>query len=278
MAKAIILYYSGVGSTRLIAQEIQKKLDIDAALYAVNEKGQPRNIELFDYIVFAFPCYNGAPAPIMLDYIKGLSTCKTPKKAAAFVSYGFAKANTERIFAKHCAEKNIQVLYSAAYCCPAVDAVLKQPDKLPYQEFEKGIHSRITSDTKKLQELFAAPPAENKLPAFHVSGVLLAPKNMVKQRRKQNIYLDTERCARCGRCVKLCRQKALKAQWDEYPVYERSKCAHCYKCIHLCIRQALSLSKKKAPQRQLSKDDLLQKFEELRPVTDIVTVKKGTGK
>lgn len=54
---------------------------------------------------------------------------------------------------------------------------------------------------------------------------------------KEEIQFFIERCSLCGRCAKVCTQKAISIEGSTLS-FDRVKCISCFKCIDACINNA----------------------------------------
>ncbi|HNW24538.1 MAG TPA: 4Fe-4S binding protein, partial [Candidatus Cloacimonas sp.] len=53
----------------------------------------------------------------------------------------------------------------------------------------------------------------------------------------------SERCRRCGICVKSCPVKAISRQGEDIPVIHKERCIKCLCCHELCPYQAIDIKK-----------------------------------
>lgn len=266
MAKTAILYHSGVGSTRLLAEALEQRWRHSLAprLLNVQELGEVGFLAEYDNLVFGFPCYHAAPSPTMRRFVERLPIFASPKRAFVFTSCGLYSGNALRGFAKLCRAHNIVVVHSAAYRCPASDGILLKPDSRRMASFGKRIQDKLAKDAALAEQVFAAPQPVGKIPAFRLSSILNAPNKLIGGAITRRIHLIEARCVKCGRCAKLCPYKRLDYSWDSYPVHKKQGCENCYRCVHVCPRQALTIQKNKPPQRQLTADALEKAFGETR--------------
>jgi ferredoxin len=53
----------------------------------------------------------------------------------------------------------------------------------------------------------------------------------------------SERCVRCGVCVRSCPVEAIAWQENGYPLVDKEKCIKCMCCHELCPSQAIDIHK-----------------------------------
>jgi uncharacterized protein (DUF362 family)/NAD-dependent dihydropyrimidine dehydrogenase PreA subunit len=58
---------------------------------------------------------------------------------------------------------------------------------------------------------------------------------------ERNVYVDKEKCTKCGICALRCPVKAIKM--DPYPVIDYDKCIRCYCCAEVCPNHSMQVEK-----------------------------------
>ena len=80
--KILILYHSGAGSTKTIAEVYYKALYAHSTdIASINLDYDYKRLEGYDFIIFAFPTYHCSPSCSMMDFIKNMPVLKKAKKA-----------------------------------------------------------------------------------------------------------------------------------------------------------------------------------------------------
>ncbi len=73
--KVPIVYFSGSGSTKMVAEVIAEYLsgsEIEPVMLEVSQKLTPQEVALCDFFVVATPTYNARPSQLLLDFIDKL--------------------------------------------------------------------------------------------------------------------------------------------------------------------------------------------------------------
>lgn len=253
--KILMVYHSGVGNTKLIAEmlhlRLQKEYEIE--MYTVEEIGNQNSYIDYDGYIIGFPTYHTHPSISITKFINKIESQKNSKPAYIFTTCGWYSANTLRIFAKMCIAKNIMPVLSRSYRCTATDGVLLAPYIKSFWTFEKRLDKKIEKDVERIKDTFTLNPRA-KLPRFSLISILNYPNKKLGQAMTFNIYLHNDCCIKCGKCIKNCNANALVASKDNYPIFIKSKCEKCYRCIHHCPSNALSLSKNKVPKKLLTRE------------------------
>lgn len=143
--KIMVLYNSGVGSNKTIAEIFHEKLNkfFSSDIESISKDYNYNKLFEYDFIVLGFPTYHCEPSESMKDFINKMPKFKEPKNAFIFTTYGLFSGNTERIFIKACMRKNINVCGSNGYKSPATDGVLLLPSINFMLKYGKSVPKKI---------------------------------------------------------------------------------------------------------------------------------------
>ncbi len=253
--KILILYFSGTGSTKWIAELMQSCLlhseICTADLFSVENS---TNLNLIDYDAFIIgtPVYHGAPSNMIKKYFDLLSPLSKRTPAFIFNTRAWCSCNTNRLLAKQLLKKNIITVKDRDYQTPASDGALILPVYKKFFTFEKNIHAKIHRDCMDFLEQLRAEQLYGYIPRFRFSSIINSPNKLMGQMITFKIFLHQDKCVKCGRCIQNCPHHALKRSKSGYPLFLIAKCENCYRCIHHCPAKALSLSKRTTPKKVLS--------------------------
>ena len=109
--KILVLYFSGAGSTRKVAELIQdcllhtKNCIVD--LYSI-ENCAAINFITYDAFIIGTPVYHGAPSNIVNNYFNSLPPLSKKIPAFIFNTRALCSCNTNRLLAKQLLKKNIR--------------------------------------------------------------------------------------------------------------------------------------------------------------------------
>ena len=250
MNKIVILYYSGVGNTKTIAQYmynyLKQKQSVD--MYSIEELSTEFSFDKYSKVIIGFPTIHTEPAVPMTHFIQQLD--KSEKKLPTFVytTCGLYSGNAIRIFCKLAIAKNIVPTYTSSYRSPATDGILLTPKIKRWYGYEKGLSFRIKGD---LENFLNIKGVRSKIPRLKWYSALNYPNKMIGKYTKFQIYLHESKCIKCGVCIENCLVGAYVKGDDNLPIFDVGKCVNCYRCIHHCPKRALSLSKRKTPEKTL---------------------------
>ena len=252
MKKIIILYFSGTGATKKVAELMREKISRSCGveMFSVEDKDIP-DIGGYDAIVIGTPTYHAAPARAITQYFDALP--RLDKKAPAFVfnTRGMASLNTNRLLAKKLRRKNIITIMDRQYRSPASDGALIAPFIRRFFKFEKDIEHKVGRDCRRFIGLLDKGEWTGYIPRFSLGSIINAPNKLAGQLLAIKIHLHKDKCAKCGQCAKKCPHRAISADREGYPEYSSKNCENCYRCVHHCPHMALSLSKYRTPRRLL---------------------------
>jgi len=252
MDKTLMLYHSGVGSTKMISQLISEKLTTRTEVRAISIEDIKDFSLLEDYTILCigFPTYHASPSKTMTKFISILPYFENPKFVFAYTTCGFYSANTLRIFAKQCKEKNLIVVYSQSYLSPATDGILISPNIKIFLDFEKGLLNKIDSDIENFFLILQFCEFPHKLPKFKLCSILNYPNKLLGSVYKPKIYYFENLCCHCNNCIIQCPNNCLSFDSNKALQHFKNDCEHCYRCIHYCQKKALSLDKQHSPKKQ----------------------------
>lgn len=253
--KLLVVYHSGVGNTKFVAEILYHKLLLtnDVELKAVEDVIDGIRYDDFDGFIFGFPTYHVNPSVSMTNFLDHIEKVEDKKPVYIFTTCGWFSANSTRIFAKSCLDKNFIPVLSRSFRCPGTDGVLLAPYIRFFYTFEKKLLDKIEIDVNEINKVFSPNPRVN-MPKFSWASVLNYPNMKLGQAYTFNINLHKENCIKCGKCIKHCNVKGLILGDNGYPIFNKDNCEKCYRCIHHCSENALSLSKKKMPNRLLTQE------------------------
>jgi ferredoxin/flavodoxin len=255
MKKILILYFSGAGATKKVAEllcvSLPQTCKVDIFSF---EQETACNITDYDALIVGTPVYHAAPAKIVTTYFDKIHPLEKQIPAFVFNTRGLWSFNTNRILAKQLQQKNIITIMDREYGSPASDGSLLLPFVKSFFVFEKNLQEKIDIDCADFISLLHRELLQCYIPRFRLGSILNAPNNLAGKLITITIYVHKEKCTRCGKCIANCPHKALQKNADAYPDFIKKKCENCYRCIHHCPKMALSLSKHRRTKKVLKYD------------------------
>lgn len=241
----IVIYHSGAGSTKYIAElfcTALRKCGHSADIGAV-ENCCDINFEHYDGAVIGFPTYHASPSHSISKFIQSISELQNNLPVYIFTTCGWYSANSLRIFAKMCLKKNLVTVGYRSFRAPASDGVLLIPQCKGFMKFEKNILQKVEQCANQAVVLFASGKTKLKLPRWKLYSVLNYPNKLAGlYLSKPKIYVNDDLCVRCRKCVSDCPNNCINLESGRI-ILNQANCEHCYRCIHNCPKGALSLNK-----------------------------------
>ena len=251
--KALILYFSGTGNTKYVANLIcdeMKNLNFETEIHSIEDEFTIVS-DSYDMLVLGSPKYYEYPPLYFMEYLKrSLPMCKNSIPTMMFCTQvsplttdfkGIEKIlrrkNHRLIVEKSFPIANNMVIFSSfpPTDLKKVEANIKdmQSQIVPLlSEFSSGIVS------KEFPNWFLA--VAEQLVARFCTGTF--PVFAMK-------YSTSVQCTGCGLCAKKC-PKGNIAMRDGRPVFGK-KCMFCMRCINLCPANAILYNDKKCSQYKL---------------------------
>ncbi len=250
--KILILYHSGAGSTKTIADVYSILLkEYQTDILPVSLSFDYTLIGRYDLLVFCFPCYHCDVSKLMKEFLERMPEQPQPTKAFAFLTYGLYAGNAIRNFIKKCRSKKIHVENYADYRAPATDGTLLLPSFRFMYRYEKNVSGNILKDIEKIKKILSGERSTRKLPRFKLYTLLNYPNEILGKKSKPRIKVRKEVCTNCHLCVNRCPRGCWTAG-TSYPVFDPVACDSYYKCIHHCPREALVFSEKTIRKKKLN--------------------------
>lgn len=237
----MILYFSGTGNSRYVAQVI-KKVTQDTII-SVNEllkKGIKGPLSSEKPYVFVCPTYAWRIPRILEEFIKQ-TTFGGNKKVYFVLTCGSETHNAQKYVKELCNKKGFELMGFYSVIMPEnYIAMFDVPDKKEADLIiEKALpHILTLSEKIRLNESLPAEniPYKSKL----MSGISNGPFYKFFVNAKG--FYATEACINCGKCEKLCSLNNItmynqRPQWDDH-------CTHCMACICGCPKEAIEYNNK----------------------------------
>ncbi|MBR4096608.1 MAG: flavodoxin family protein, partial [Oscillospiraceae bacterium] len=169
MKPFLIIYFSGVGNTESVAEQIKNGIaGIPTELYSLEKLPQDFSIDNYSAVIIGTPTYHSEPAQPLMNFLEAVYPCRNIP-AFVFTTCGLYSENCLRILAKECLKHGIIAIHSASYRCPATDGIILTPSMKCWFKSEKNLPRRINEDINTfISKLKSHSKAEIPKPNWHL--------------------------------------------------------------------------------------------------------------
>ncbi len=245
--RILILYHSGAGNTKFIAQLLYRKLktNFSTEIEQISPDYEYQKLNVFTSIVLGFPTCHCEPSLSMRDFFEKLPALKNKTDVTLFTSYGLYNGDTLRIAYDMLKAKNISVKSCHDFRSPASDGVLLFPSSLKFMfRFEKSFLDKLEKMISDIENHKSLPEAKRPRTKWYVpiNNLLKIFGKKEYDKMRDNLHILSERCTNCNLCVKECERGCWNEDNDK-PEFRVSNCEFCLECVHHCPSRAIVFSK-----------------------------------
>ena len=244
--RVLILYHSGAGSTKTIAEVYRETLhDLSPDLIPITLPFPYEILHQYDLFIFGFPTYHGEAPSSVVQFVESMPSFDPQKAVFLFTTYGLYPANALYHLGKMLQEKNLSLSYTSGYRAPATDAALLLPPIKPLFRYDKNTVKKLSTHLEQIRKCIESSRVVEIKPRFRLHALLNYPNQYFGKRVKHKLSVDNTMCVHCNRCVDQC----ILTCWQRgssslVPVYDNTHCEFCFKCVHHCPANAIMLSSK----------------------------------
>lgn len=235
----MILYFSGTGNTKWVAETLAKLLDdtvLDLSERIRRSDYSPLNSR--QPFILCSPVYVCEMPRFLTAFLKKTAFTGNREVYCVFTSGGYTGISgilAEKLFR----QKRMIFKGYAEFKMPRNYIANNMYSELSDEEILERIHE----SEKQLPSVAEAIQQRKPLQARHVwffEKWITVPFNPVWCRLRQGtrLFTATERCISCGKCERLCPLNVIRMT-DGKPVWQHRSCAHCMSCIQNCPVEAI---------------------------------------
>ena len=241
----MILYFSGTGNSKYVAQRIADALGDEIVNLNDRIKASDTSpVETGERLIVVTPTYAWRIPRVVRDWL--LKTELRGAKQAWFVmTCGSEIGNADKYNRELCAEKAISCMGTAQIVMPEnYIAMFSAPQADKARQIVAKAEPSIDRAIAAIQSNQPFAPTRNKLYDRFMSG----PVNPIfyKFFVKANAFTASSACIGCGQCVKRCPMNNVTLK-DGKPSWGKN-CTHCMACICYCPKEAIEYGKKSVGQ------------------------------
>lgn len=244
----MILYFTGTGNSRYLAEGISK-ITGDDEIISINELMKIKDYDTFKSekpFVFVAPVYAWKIPIVMSEFIKKSSFLGS-NQAYLIVNYGSCAGGTYSYAKSDFESVGLDIKGFAGLKMPEnYIAVFKAPDVETSNKIISKARDKITEVANLIKNNKSFFINSNKKLGKVQSFILNAPFYKFIVSSKGFYTLDS--CNSCGKCMGLCPLNSIelvegKPSWSD-------KCTHCMACICACPNESIEYKKSSQGKRR----------------------------
>ncbi len=274
-APVIILYFSGVGGTKVIAELLGRllvpRIACGCEVHSIEENGAADAAARAGFLVLCYPTYFLKPAPAMRDFIVSLPPDAEGRRVALVTSYELYTGNSNRIVAGLLGDRGFALAGAYELRAPGTDVTCVVPDWACswLYRFEPRFPGKIAKIAQRIATLAEPLPAGNSAARSSAADSPSAEAGIPSPKwytplawPLQVLFLDgfirwkdrmkvlEERCSGCDLCVRECHRGAWRRTGTGLE-HRGETCDLCLRCVHHCPGRAIVLKKGLKDNRRL---------------------------
>ncbi|MFP3953473.1 MAG: EFR1 family ferrodoxin [Candidatus Acetothermia bacterium] len=254
--KILILYFSGTGNTKFIANKIATKLERKGHHVTPTsvENFEPEEASLYDFLVFGYPIYGYDMPKFLKGYLERLSL-PSSRGGAVYDTMGYNGGNSLRATAEKLIAKGFVVVGTAEFMMPGNDglAITDWKSKTAQQVLstDYGRSQEIREGVERLVDQIDAgvdqgiKQGEGNPPKRKFIYRLLTPATKllfdIFERVFTGKFRADESCIGCGLCERICPADNIVVHGKE--VEFGDDCYFCLRCLHQCPVEAIQITR-----------------------------------
>ena len=237
----MILYYSGCGNSRYVAERLADSLQ--EPLHFIPETGPALALGEGEALGFVFPVYAWAPPHLVLDFIRRMQLDRRPSYLWFACTCGDEGDYTRQVFSRALRKAGLSL--DACFCLKMPETYLGLPGfALDTAENERQKLEVVRAELPRISELIAKRTRhhfEMLRGSFPLTKTYLLQPLFYRFVISDRKFHVTEACIGCGRCEKGCPVHNIQLS-DGKPVWQ-GQCIHCMACYHHCPTNAVQYGK-----------------------------------
>ncbi len=254
MEQLAVIYFSGTGNTRYIANLLAKRLSAAyrTDLYDLAAIGNAEKIlRGADVVLLAFPIYGSAPPIPMRDLVCRYSDLFAGKRVILAETQYFYSMDGAASLGRAIEKRGGKIIAAQHFNMPNNLADCKV-----FAVKNGGENAKKLERARKRADEFADRILAGKAPKkgfgllSHAAGYFSQRKFWRKREheKRSKLKVDPARCVGCGLCVKECPVSNLTL--SEGHASGHGICVLCYRCVNKCPRRAITILGAAPPEKQ----------------------------
>lgn len=235
----IIIYFSGTGNSKYIAETFGKKMNIPS--HSIEEiLNFEKLLSHHDTICFTFPTYGSKVPRILREFtFKHLHGLKD-KKLILFCTQLIFSGDGARAFTDLLPPKHSTIIYAEHFNMPnniCNAPIFKVTNGSENNKYIISANNKLNKVCKNIRIGIVKKRGFN----IFSKGLGLiqgAFFPLIEEKKLNSVAVDSD-CISCGLCIKICPMKNLSIN-DNNTVIQHGNCTLCYRCVNACPEKAIT--------------------------------------
>ena len=231
----IMLYFSGTGNSKYIAELFSREMD--AKCHSIEENLDFDNLIVAEEnIAFCYPIYFSIVPRIMREFVGRYIQSLKGKKLIIFCTQQILSGDGARAFAALFPRGHVEVIYAEHFFMPS--------NIFPVATKQRKIVNSFACSERKMRTV--CRNINNgliKKRGFgfisRALGLIQSPLALPIERKANNSVKVAESCSYCGLCVSACPMKNLTR--ENGGITHNHNCTVCYRCVNMCPQKAITV-------------------------------------
>lgn len=244
----LMLYFSGTGNSKYIANMFSKK--VGAICYSIESNIDFKKvIDNHHTIAFCYPIYGSCVPRIMREFVNENKEILKNKKLIIFCTQLMFSGDGAYAFKALLPKGYGEVIYAEHFnmpnnICNFELFQIKNGDGI--KKYLVAAEKKMNRVCKDLENGIIKKRGFNGLSHF-MGKIQSAFWPAVEEKNKDSVKVNEE-CIKCGVCVKLCPMKNLTLSTNG--VEQKNNCIICYRCVNACPKKSITVLVHKKPKVQ----------------------------
>ncbi len=239
MNKGLVLYFSGTGNSKYVAQKFANEMDFNC--YSIEDDVDFANVILnSELVTLCYPIHLSSAPIIFVDFIKKYNSYLSKKKLVVFCTQQFFSGDGARSIVEYI--DNANVVYAKHFNMPNNIVNIPVYSIMTRRNIDKAI-TKVDKDIS-----IAVSHIKNnviKKQGFNKISIKLGigqRKEFYERYKIRNVKAKVSKdCILCNACVKKCPTKNLKQRKGKIVNNHSSYCTMCMRCVNICPTRAITV-------------------------------------
>ncbi|MCD4829597.1 MAG: EFR1 family ferrodoxin [Candidatus Cloacimonetes bacterium] len=251
----VLIYFSGTGNTKLISEEIQKRLEKkhhNVELISIESLDRIERLNLQKKVIgIGFPVYKFTYPDIMNKLFPLLKAKQEGRQEDSpfflYCTYTRFDADSLHNFARKMEKLAFRLIVKASFKCPSNGiASMKSAESYEYSSvmfFEDNIADKldqfadeIANNSAKYQNSDFRLKHTGKI----YDSIRLKIVEDIERTKYPRLRINQDLCNICGLCAAHCPETNLVNMGKKICIIDEFACLHCLRCMHHCPKYAIS--------------------------------------